>query len=262
MRVAVVALLSCLIGGCSSGDATTTTDGDEVVAPAYSGIYSEDLPLRDEGRIWQLSLRADGTFSMAVQGLYDCEHLECPTSRVLGQLGWTRVAGKWRSVAGSSQVDLRPTNAAPFNLTLALGPDTLDAHGTIGDKPIAGLLSIKALYGKDHPREKQLEGTWLVDTPPDADGRQSDLNGAPIDVRKASHFVSFDATTLTFREWTGTAAPLAEGPFSLGVGPSGKGVLVMESEQLLPNAATLDSLDGSKVELVVAGGASLHLTRQ
>lgn len=261
MRFAVLALLSIgVLGGCSSADQTTSTDGDEIVAPTFSGIYSEDLPLRDEGRIWQLSLRPDGSFSMAVQGLYDCDHLECPSSSVLGKLGWTRVSGKWKPVSGTSQIDLRPTNAPAFHLTLALGPDSLDAHGTLADKPITGLLSITALYGKDHPREKQLDGTWLVDSPVDADGRQSDLNGAPVDMRKASHFVSFDAATGKFREWT-TAAPLAEGPFSLGAGPSGKGVLVIESEQL-PNAATLDSIDGSKVSLVVAGGASLHLTRQ
>ena len=265
MRFAVFALpLFLIAGACSSADrgsASPSTQGDELVVPTFSGIYSEDIPFRDEGKIWQLSLRPEGSFSMAVQGLYDCDHLECPSSSVLGRLGWTHVVGTWQTISGSSQVTLRPEGAAAFPLTLVLGANTLEAKGTLAGKDIAGTLPIMALYGKDHPRETQLDGTWVVDSPADADGYQSDLNGAPIDVKKTSHYVAFDAKARMFREWTGSAEPLASGPFSLGAQPDGKGVLVIESEQL-PNAATVDSLDGSKVTLVVAGGAALHLTRK
>jgi hypothetical protein len=286
MRTALVLAASFVLFACAA-ESAPSADGapdeeDYTKVSPYAGAFNDfgGSASRAQGSVFTLSIRTDGTFTMAVEGIYGCSNFKgsgyqgysCPSSWSDGMAGWTEVSGTWKAVSGG--VELQPKSdigkpSDPFVLALSVKGDKLDLSGEIPPhRPIKGKLDVQALCAKPHTvKDKALDGTWLVDSPLDKDGDQPLLSGSMMYVKGMQHLVKFDSKAHTYSEWRSDAKPRsihAVGPWGVGGAPDGKGlgVVVLDGEGSLFDNVTIEKLAGDKLTLGIVGDRRITLTRQ
>lgn len=195
-------------GGQEQDSEGVETAGDELIAGSLPGYYSDWRADHVEGDVYKLRLRANGTFTMTIEGLFGCSYAgyDCPRSFTSGSFGWTDVQGSWTK-SGTGFV-LQPKGgkntkaSAPIVVKGKLAGDRLAFTGTIvPNRVIRGTMKAEAY---DNTRKTMnladLNGTWRVTDAVNAEGFQMQVDGTNYYFGKMAHTFVVDAAKGTYDE--------------------------------------------------------------